>query len=104
MVTWSIHPGRTSRSNIHRIELGEIEAAVQARKSITRACCIYDQTKKRILLFYTGNREGKELLTELRDVLPPFMLPNKLMNLDEMPMTKNGKIDRNKLKELGGIK
>ena len=88
----------------HRIELGEIEAAVQARKSITRACCIYDQTKKRILLFYTGNREGKELLTELRDVLPPFMLPNKLMNLDEMPMTKNGKIDRNKLKELGGIK
>ena len=88
----------------HRIELGEIEAAVQARKSITRACCIYDQTKKRILLFYTGNREGKELLTELRDVLPPFMLPNKLMNLDKMPMTKNGKIDRNQLKELGGIK
>ena len=32
------------------------------------------------------------------------MLPNKLMNLDEMPMTKNGKIDRNQLKELGGIK
>lgn len=87
----------------HRIELGEIETAVQARRDITRACCIYDQVKKRILLFYTGEREGKELLTELRDVLPPFMLPNKLTKLDEMPMTKNGKIDRHKLKEIGGI-
>lgn len=88
----------------HRIELGEIEAAVQARDKITRACCLYDTVKKRILLFYTGDREGKELLSELRDVLPPFMLPNKLTELAEMPMTKNGKIDRNKLKELGGIK
>jgi len=88
----------------HRIELGEIETAVQARRSITRACCLYDQTKKRILLFYTGDREGKELLTELRDILPPFMLPNKLTQLEEMPMTKNGKIDRNQLKALGGIK
>jgi amino acid adenylation domain-containing protein len=88
----------------HRIELGEIETAVQARAKITRACCLYDQVKKRILLFYTGEREGKELLTELRDVLPPFMLPNKLTKLDEMPMTKNGKIDRAKLKALGGIK
>ncbi len=87
----------------HRIELGEIETAVQARRNITRACCLYDQTKKRILLFYTGDREGKELLTELRDILPPFMLPNKLTQLEEMPMTKNGKIDRNQLKALGGI-
>lgn len=88
----------------HRIELGEIETAVQARQNVTRACCLYDQDKKRILLFYTGEREGKELLTELRDVLPPFMLPNKLTKLDEMPMSKNGKIDRNQLKQLGGIK
>jgi D-alanine--poly(phosphoribitol) ligase subunit 1 len=84
----------------HRIELGEIEAQVQAREGITRACCLYNQEKKRILLFYTGNREGKELLTELREVLPPFMLPNKLTRLDEMPMSKNGKIDRNALKKL----
>lgn len=88
----------------HRIELGEIETAVQARDQVSRACCIYDQEKKRILLFYTGDREGKELLSELRNVLPPFMLPNKLTRLEEMPMTKNGKIDRHQLKELGGVK
>lgn len=87
----------------HRIELGEIETAVQARENISRACCLYDSVKKRILLFYTGEREGKELLSELRDVLPPYMLPNKLTKLEEMPMTKNGKIDRGKLKELGGL-
>ncbi len=87
----------------HRIELGEIEAQVQARDGITRACCLYNNVKKRIILFYTGERESKELLTELRDVLPPFMLPNKLERLEEMPLNKNGKIDRNALKKLGGI-
>ena len=87
----------------HRIELGEIETQVQAMDGISRACCIYDTKKKRIHLFYTGSEDGKELLTKLRDVLPPFMLPNKLTCLENMPLNKNGKIDRNELKKIGGI-
>ena len=88
----------------HRIELGEIEAQVEQHTSITRAICIYDSNKKRILLFYVGNIEGKQLISELRDVLPGYMLPNKAFALDAFPMNKNGKVDRNALKELGGIK
>lgn len=88
----------------HRIELGEIEAQVEQHTSITRAICIYDSNKKRILLFYAGNIEGKQLISELRDVLPGYMLPNKAFALDAFPMNKNGKVDRNALKELGGIK
>lgn len=88
----------------HRIELGEIEAQVERHTSITRAICIYDSNKKRILLFYVGNIEGKQLISELRDVLPGYMLPNKAFALDAFPMNKNGKVDRNALKELGGIK
>lgn len=81
----------------HRIELGEIEAVTMARDGITRACCIYDSEKQRLILFYTGEREKIELMKELRTVLPPFMLPNALVPVDEMPLNKNGKIDRNKL-------
>ena len=81
----------------HRIELGEIETLTMACAQITRACCIYEKEKQRLLLFYTGDREKKDLMKELRSVLPPFMLPNSLIQLDEMPMNKNGKIDRNKL-------
>lgn len=81
----------------HRIELGEIEAVTMARDGVTRTCCIYDHEKQRLILFYTGEREKVELMKELRTVLPPFMLPNNLVPVEEMPLNKNGKIDRNKL-------
>ena len=81
----------------HRIELGEIEAVTMAREGVTRTCCIYDHEKQRLILFYTGEREKVSLMKELRTVLPPFMLPNNLVPVEEMPLNKNGKIDRNKL-------
>ncbi len=86
----------------HRIELGEIEAVATACVGITRACCIYDGEKKRLRLFYTGEREKSELIGELRTLLPHYMIPNTVVQLDEMPVTKNGKIDRRALAEYGG--
>lgn len=85
----------------HRIELGEIEAVTTARDGVSRVCCLYDDERKRILMFYTGEKEKIELLKELRTVLPPFMLPNSILRIDDMPLNKNGKIDRNKLKKMG---
>lgn len=84
----------------HRIELGEIEADVMARDGVSRATCIYDPEKKRLILFYMGKRKPKDLERELKTVLPPFMMPNKTIRLDEMPLNKNGKIDRNTLRGL----
>ncbi|MBP7349590.1 MAG: amino acid adenylation domain-containing protein [Butyrivibrio sp.] len=84
----------------HRIELGEIEMAAMSGNGVTRACCIYDTVKKRIILFCTGICDGKELLKELRESLPPFMLPNSVHMLDEMPLNKNGKIDRKQLMDI----
>lgn len=78
----------------HRIELGEVEADTMARDGVSRACCIYDAKKKRLILFYTGERDKKNLEKELREILPPFMVPNKTIRLEEMPLNKNGKIDR----------
>lgn len=88
----------------HRIELGEIESQVQSIDGTERACCIYDFKKKRIWLFYAGSVDKKELQEILKEKVPPFMIPNKMVQVEEMPMTKNGKIDRNKLKEIGGMK
>ena len=43
----------------------------------------------------------KAAITESLHVsLPSYMIPNIFMQVDEMPMTKNGKIDRNALMEL----
>lgn len=83
----------------HRIELGEIEAVTMAQEGVTRACCIYEAEKQKLILFYTGEREKMNLMKTLRNVLPPFMIPNSLVPVAEMPLNKNGKIDRNKLME-----
>lgn len=88
----------------HRIELGEIEAVTTARDGVSRVCCLYDNEKKRIIMFYTGEREKLDLMKDLRAVLPQFMLPNSIIRLDDMPINKNGKIDRNALKERGNQK
>ena len=71
-----------------------------ARDGVSRACCIYDTGKKRLILFYTGDRDKRELEKELREVLPPFMVPNKIFRLEEMPLNKNGKIDRHALEAM----
>ena len=86
-----------------RIELGEIDAAAHAVEAVTRACAIYDASRKRIRLFYTGAIEKKELSAALKEALPPYMTPNNIRQLSEMPLNKNGKIDRGKLErgELG---
>jgi len=83
----------------HRIELGEIEAASSKCEGITRACCVYDQQNKRIVLYYTGKTETPLLLNELKQYLPRYMIPTLCISLPAMPLTPNGKLDRKLLKE-----
>ena len=84
-----------------RIELGEIEAVADAFDGIDRACCVYNSRKKRIVMYYAGDIGKEDFLERLADKLPSYMVPNRVNQLDEMPMTKNGKIDRAKLSEMG---
>ena len=84
-----------------RIELGEIEAAVNDLEYIAEACCVYDAAKDRIVLFCTTSCSGltlKAVNNDLRDRLADYMLPNRLIVLDEMPHNTNGKLDRVGLK------
>ncbi len=83
-----------------RIELGEIEAAVYSLNGVDECCCLYDNKKLRIVLFYTGTIEGKEINDKLKDILPDYMIPGKRVKLDTMPHNLNGKTDRKQLKEL----
>lgn len=84
----------------HRIELGEIEARVNMIEGIRSACCIYDKEKEKIILFYVGEVEARELITCLKKTLPRYMIPNQVYALERMPLTANGKIDRVSLKNI----
>lgn len=81
----------------HRIELGEIEAAFQALEGISRVCCVYDEPNTKIIGFYVGSPEPKEIIERLTERLPRYMIPNIFRRVDTMPLTKNGKIDRKAL-------
>ena len=83
----------------HRIELEEIERAIHGIDGIRRCCCIFDERKSKLYGFYIGEFERRELFQILKDKLPEFMIPGALRKVEELPLTKNGKIDRKQLKE-----
>ena len=87
-----------------RIELGEIEAAAQAADGVERACCLYDAKRKKISLYYDGLLAADALLELLSAKLPHYMVPAKLIPVEHMPLTKNGKVDRAALAQMGGAK
>ena len=78
----------------HRIELGEIDSAAMKHEAVSRTVCLYDAEGKRILLFYTGECDERELLSFVSAQLPRYMLPAVVKKLTAMPLTDNGKIDR----------
>ena len=78
----------------HRIELSEIEVQMTAVPGVDRALCAYLEDKGKILAFYTGSAEKNDIVAALRELLPAYMIPNLFMQVDAMPLNKNGKIDR----------
>lgn len=84
----------------HRIELGEIENALNSLDIITIAVCIYDEDKEKIVCFYQAAEERKkDIVMALSKKLPKYMWPNVYCRYDELPLNKNGKIDRTRLKK-----
>jgi len=88
----------------HRIELTEIEMYANALEFIDASCCVYDQKRNKLVLFFTLSSEiedvNKEITTRLKTKLPEYMIPNRYIKLESMPKNKNGKIDRTNLKNL----
>ena len=81
----------------HRIELGEIELAMEMAEGIRRACCTYDEPENKIIAFYEGEAEKRQIVRALGKKLPAYMIPNVWVKMDRLPITKNGKIDRKKM-------
>ncbi len=76
----------------HRIELGEIEKAMQSVLGAEQCCCLF--LKEKITAFYTGDMDKKVLALSLAKYLPDYMIPNRFVQMDALPLSKNGKIDR----------
>ncbi len=88
----------------HRIELEEIEREMAAIDGVERCCCLFDEKRSRLKGFYVGSIEKEALHAAMRQALPEFMIPGILRQVEAMPLTKNGKIDRKALAEITGGK
>ncbi len=85
-----------------RIELEEIEAAVREFDGVHAACVQlveYGADDLRLVAYFLGNADvaAAQLREFLRARLPFYMLPSELIPLESLPMTINGKIDRQAL-------
>jgi len=82
----------------HRIELSEIEGTAAEIPGVEECCALYQKEKELLYLFYSGTASSKEITLHFRKVLPAFMVPRKLVNLESVPHLPNGKVDMQTLK------
>ena len=85
----------------YRIELCDIDASAMLLEGVKSACSIFDEAKKKIVMFYAAETEIQpELMAHLKSKLPTYMIPSKYIYLKDMPLNANGKVHRTKLKEI----
>lgn len=88
----------------YRIELGEVEAALLALPGVREAVALAQGARdgdRHLLAFYVPEPAGAASEAELRAGLarrlPAYMLPSRLEALERIPLTANGKVDRQAL-------
>ena len=78
----------------HRIELEEIERRLEKIRGLVRSCCVLDEKKSRIVAFYVGNVEPADIRRGVKTELPVYMSPGRIVRVREIPLNKNGKLNR----------
>lgn len=84
----------------YRIELNGIESALKEYEGIRQAAVIvHNKTDLKAYFVADKDVDTYELFCWMKTKLPTYMVPNYYMQLPEMPVTTNGKLDYRKLPE-----
>jgi acyl carrier protein len=89
----------------YRIELGEIESALAQHTAVRETVVLAreDVPGDKRLVAYVVAQEGQmlpltgEMQRFLKKKLPDYMIPSAFVELEQMPLTPNGKVDRRAL-------
>ena len=85
-----------------RIELGEIERAILDMKDVEDAAVVLTgREQSQLLIAFVKTIEEinqVQLSQKLALRLPEYMLPDRFLIMDKLPLTSNGKVDRKALK------
>ncbi|CAF4557720.1 unnamed protein product, partial [Rotaria socialis] len=94
-----------------RIELGEIEAVLSSYQGVNRSVVLAKDHKKQntgtsstnyLVGYYVSDNDIDEsdLKLFMQIKLPDYMIPNRLMRIDKIPVTINGKLDAKALPDI----
>ncbi|TKH59124.1 amino acid adenylation domain-containing protein, partial [Bacillus cereus] len=86
-----------------RIELGEIEAALHDHSSVKEAVVLVKEDRpgdKQLVAYVVGEGDTGEWREYLKKQLPHYMVPAYFFQIEGMPLTPNGKVNRKALLEL----
>ncbi len=90
----------------HRVEIGEIEAAISGLGAFNEFAVVSTMQgglENKLFCFfcsYSGfNKNVSSYVEFLRVKLPHYMIPSQFIELEILPKTSSGKIDRNRLAE-----
>jgi len=85
----------------YRIELGEIEKILLTHPNVVNAAVVCKKIKNQdeLVVYYISdkNLELAEFNKFLSAILPNYMIPRVFMKIDQLPLTRNGKVNRNQL-------
>jgi len=86
--------------NGYRIELAEIEAMLRKLGCLDAVALAWPaHNHEKIVAFVSGVADGAQVYDAVRQRLPAYMVPAQIHTVAAMPLTLNGKIDRNALKQ-----
>ena len=90
----------------YRIEPGEVETALEAHPAIRAAAVLARDDghgSNRLVAYFVADEKPapsvSQLQSFLRTTLPDYMVPSTFQEIDELPLTATGKLDRRALPE-----
>ena len=94
----------------YRIELGEIESVLCGHPALSGSAVVvqHDDAAEKRLAAFIVSKAGLNLSVDilrawLRAQLPDYMIPDRFIVLETLPLTTNGKLDRKALESMHGI-
>jgi amino acid adenylation domain-containing protein len=83
----------------YRVELAEVESTLRTHPDVSQVAVVVqgDSLKRKQLIaaFISENSPSSEELREhLATLLPDYMIPSRFVQVDELPVNNNGKVDR----------
>lgn len=105
LIEFSGRAGSQVKIQGFRIELAEVESALAGHPGVAHVVVLareQESGEKRLVAYVVPDPDGLDvgaLAAHAREALPDYMVPAAFVEMDSLPLTLNGKLDRQKMPE-----